>query len=257
MPEQKVFQASPEAKAKAGQFRMFAILMWAIAIAAEVFAILKLIHDDTLVWLIVTLVGMLILVVVANILWKKANKLDPPSEANKVAFFLKSQLGAILSVAAFFPIVIFIFTNKDASKKTKGIAGAIAIMALLIAGISGIDTNPASIEKYTKQINEQTDSLMQLTGKDHVYWLGEAGKVKDSSHKYHIYEDCRYLKGKTNIQEGSIKDAFGNNGESELCKICKARAEKEKADNGGLLQQVADKVQDVAGKVDSTATNNK
>lgn len=235
MSEQKTFEASPEAKAKAGQFRLFAILAWVIAIAGEVFAILKLIHNETLVWLIVAIVIILILAIVGNLLWKKANHLDPPSEKDKVGFFLKSQLGAIMSVAAFLPLVILIFTNKNIDGKTKGIAGAIAIVALLAAGITGIDTNPASIEKYSKQIQEQTDSLKQIApNAKFVYWIGEQGKLKDSAHKYHIYRDCRYIEDKTNVQQGSIEEAFKTNGESELCKICKARALKEKEDNNGV-----------------------
>ena len=173
-------------------------------------------------------------------LWKKANRLDPPSEANKVSFFFKSQLGAIMSVVAFLPLVIMIFMNKETSGKTKGIAGAIAVVALLAAGITGIDFNPPSVEKYTKQIQEQTDSLKQIAPNvENVYWIGEAGKLKDSTHKYHIYQDCQYIKEKTNVQKGTIKDAFSTNGESELCKVCKARALKEKeSSNGNVLEQV-------------------
>lgn len=43
-----------------------------------------------------------------------------------------------MGVSAFLPLVIFIFMNKDANKKAKGIAGSIAVVALLVAGISGI-----------------------------------------------------------------------------------------------------------------------
>jgi len=236
MTDQKQFVASDEAKSKAGQFRLFAILAWLIAIAGEVFAILKLIHDSTMVWLIVAIVVILILAIVGNLLWKKANRLDPASEADKVSFFFKSQLGAIMSVLAFLPLVIFIFTNKEASGKTKGIAGAVAIVALLVAGITGIDFNPPSIEKYTEQINAQTDSLKQLTnGVDHVYWTAKAGN------KYHIYKDCQHIKNRE-ISEGTVKQAWESrhieNG--ELCKTCEDRAKKEKG--GGILETVKDAV---------------
>ena len=80
MSEPKVFKASAESKAKAKQFRLFALLAWFIAIAGEVFAILKLIKDETMVWLIVAIVVILILSIVGSVLWKKANRLDPASE---------------------------------------------------------------------------------------------------------------------------------------------------------------------------------
>ncbi|VBB43083.1 conserved membrane hypothetical protein [uncultured Paludibacter sp.] len=233
MTDQKIFQASEEAKGKASQLRLFAILAWLIAIAGEVFAILKLIHNETLVWLIVAIVVILALAILGNVLWKKANRLDPASEANKVSFFFKSQLGAIMSVLAFLPLVILIFTNKDVNGKTKGIAGAVAIVALLAAGITGVDFNPPSIEKYTAEINAQTDSLKQLTGVDHVYWTTKAGN------KYHIYKDCYHIKNRE-ISEGTVKEAWESrhieNG--ELCLTCKERALKEKAVNGGIIDQV-------------------
>jgi len=235
MPDQKVFQATPEVKAKAAQWRLFAILAWLVAIAGEIFAILKLIHNETLTWLIVAVVVILILAVVGNLLWKKANHDDPPSEANKVSFFLKSQLGAIMSVLAFLPLVILIFTNKNINGKTKGIAGAVAIVALLAAGITGIDFNPASIEKYTAEINSQTDSLKQITGNDHVFW-------SIAGNKYHIYKDCQHIKNSEQVFDGTIKDAWESRkiDNGELCKTCKGRAERQKEANGGIFEQVKD-----------------
>ena len=237
MTDPKIFEASGEAKAKASQLRLFSMLAWLVAIAGEIFSILKLIHNETLTWLIVAIVVILALAITGNLLWKKANRLDPPSEADKVAFFFKSQLGAIMAVLAFLPLVIFVFTNKDVNGKTKGIAGAVAVIALLAAGITGVDFNPPSIEKYTKAINEQTDSLKQLTGSDHVYWTEKAGN------KYHIFQDCQHIRGRQ-IAEGSVKDAWESrhieNG--ELCETCKSRAKREKnnAIGTGVLKSLTD-----------------
>lgn len=233
MTEQK-FVASPEAKAKAAQLRLFAILAWLVAIAGEVFAILKLLSNDMLTWLIVAIVVILALAILGNVLWKKANRIDPPSEANKLSFFLKSQLGAIMSVLAFLPLVILIFTNKNLDGKTKGIAGAVAIVALLAAGITGVDFNPASVEKYTKEIAAQTDSLKQLTGGiDHVYWTAKAGN------KYHIYEDCQHIRNR-DISEGTVKEAWETRkiGNGELCLTCKSKAESAKSTTGNVIEQV-------------------
>lgn len=221
MTEQKQFVATDEAKGQAKQLRLFAILAWVVAIAGEIFAIFKLIGDDTLTWLIVTIVGILILSVVGSILWKKANKLDPASEKDKFRFFVQNQLGAIMGVLAFLPLVILIFMDKNASGKTKGIAGAVAIVALLIAGITGVDFNPPSIEKYTEQINSQTSELKTLNnGNDLVYWTSQGNK-------YHIFEDCQHIKNRE-IHSGTVEEAWKERkiGDSELCKTCKARAEK-------------------------------
>ncbi|MDD3502447.1 MAG: hypothetical protein PHE19_08520, partial [Candidatus Cloacimonetes bacterium] len=72
MSEQKVFKASAESKGKAKQLRFFALLAWIIAIVGEVFAIFKLISNETLVWLIIAIVAILILAITGSMLWKKA-----------------------------------------------------------------------------------------------------------------------------------------------------------------------------------------
>jgi len=222
MSEQKVFKASDESKGKAKQLRMFAFLVWIIAIAGQIFAILKLIHDETLVWLIVAIVVILALSITGSMLWKKANRLDPASEKEKTRFFIQNQLGAIMSVLAFLPLVILIFMNKDVDKKTKGIAGSIAVVALLIAGITGTDFNPPSIEKYTEEINAQTSTVKELNfDNDNVYWT-RAGN------KYHIFEDCQHIVGRDEINNGTVKESWEQKGISELCKTCEKRARKER-----------------------------
>ena len=244
MEEQKQFVATEEAKAQAKQLRLFAFLAWLVAIAGEIFAIVKLIHDDTLVWLIVTMVGILALAVLGSFLWKKANRLDPASEKDKVKFFIQSQLGAIMAVLAFLPLIIFIFTDKEASSKTKGIAGAAAIVGLLIAGITGIDFNPPSVEKYTAQINEQTDAIMDLTnGVDHVFWT-------PSGNKLHIFDDCQHIRN-SEVSDGTVKDAWEARGidNNEICKTCIARAEKDKVNAEDEIPSIED-LQEAGAAVD-------
>ncbi len=238
MPEQKVFVASEESKAKASQLRMFAILAWLIAMAGQVFAIFKLIHNNTLTWLIVAIVVILILAITGSTLWKNANRLDPASEKDKTRFFIQNQLGAILGVLAFLPLVILIFLNKDIDGKTKGIAGAVAVVAMLLAGISGVDFNPPSVEKYTNEINQQNDQLKKLNpASDVVFWTKEGNK-------YHIYRDCYHIKNKTYVTHAPIKEFFDQRGISELCLTCQSRAMKERnlspADIGNPATNAAD-----------------
>ena len=178
-------------------------------------------HNETLTWLIIAIVVILALSITGSLLWKKANRLDPSSDQDKAKFFVQSQLGAIMGVLSFLPLVILIFTNKNLDGKTKGIAGAIGVVALLIAGITGVDFNPPSIEKYSTQINAQTDSVKIMNlGNDLVYWTSEG-------HKYHLYQDCYTIKGHTGMSEGTVKQAWASKGISELCKVCEKRAMKE------------------------------
>jgi hypothetical protein len=213
------FKPTEEAKGKATQFRLFAMLAWLLAMAGQVFAILKLISNETMVWLIVAIVVILALAITGSTLWKKANRLDPASEKDKVRLFIQNQLGAIMGVLAFLPLVILIFTNKDIDGKTKGIAGSIAVVAMLIAGISGADFNPPSIEQYTDQINE----VESLTGSNFVYWT-------PFGTRYHLYSDCSHINSdKTSeISEGGVQQARELKNITELCSRCKGKAEKEK-----------------------------
>ena len=214
------FTPSPESKSKAKKFRRIALISWVLAMAGQVFAILKLIHEDTLTWLFITMGVILVLAITGSLLWKKANRLDPASEKDKLRFFIQNQLGAILGVLAFLPLVIFIFKNKNLDKKTKGIAGTVAIIALVIAGATGIDLNPPSIEQYTQEINEQTSTLKTINNNsDNVFWT-KAGN------KYHINKDCQHIKDRELIFNGSVKKSWEEKGISELCKTCEKRARK-------------------------------
>ena len=216
----KIFEASPESKARAKKLRLFAFLAWIFAIAGQIFAIFKLINNDTLVYLIFAIIVILALAITGSFLWKKANRLDPASEKNKVKFFIQNQLGAIMGVLAFLPLVIVIFTNKNIDKKTKGIAGSIAVIALLVAGITGVDFNPASIEKYTEQTKEVE---ILNAGFNNVYWT-------PSGTRYHLYPDCSYINTDrtSEIFEGTVASARELKNITELCSRCRSRAMEEK-----------------------------
>jgi hypothetical protein len=216
------FVPTKESKSKATQFRVIAIIAWILAIAAEIWAIIMLRETPVnMTGLIILIVVDLIFAVIGSILWKKANRFDPASEKDKVRFFIQNQLGLIISIIAFLPLAILIFTNKNMSGKQKGIVGTIAVVALAIAGIVGYDFNPPSIEQY----EEQTKEVKSLTkdGADHVYWT-KHGK------SYHIYSDCSYINtDRTNeIFEGTVAKSRELKNITDLCDRCEKRAIKEK-----------------------------
>ena len=216
----KTFVATEESKAKAKNLRIIAIISWVIAIGFEVGAILLLRRVPiNMTWLIVLIVADLIFAVVGSLLWKKSNRLDPASEKDKIKFFVQNQLGLIIAIIAFLPLVILIFTNKNMSGKQKGILGSIAVAALVIAGITGTDFNPPSQEEYAKQ-TEEVKSLNN--GNNHVYWT-KSGK------SYHLYQDCSYINtSRTDeIFEGTVANARELKNITDLCDRCANRAKKE------------------------------
>lgn len=218
--ETRPFVATPESKGKAKSLRLFAILAWIVAIGFEIGAIVLLGKPPVnTTWLIILIVADLIFAVIGSLLWKKSNRLDPASEKDKVKFFVQNQLGVIISVMAFLPLVILIFTNKDMNGKQKGLVGAIAVVAMLIAGIAGIDFNPPSQEQY----GTQTAQVESLTGANHVFW------TKSGTH-YHIYSDCYHINtNRTDeIYSGTVAQARELKNITALCSTCEARVKKEK-----------------------------
>jgi hypothetical protein len=212
-----------EAQGRASKLRLWAALAWIAAIAAEVGAIWWLIKSpkplDTAawVWIVGFVVVDLVLVIVGSSIWKKANRLDPASRADGVRFFVQNQLGVIISVIAFLPLVVLVFTNKDLSGKEKGILGGLAAVALVVAGLASADFNPPSVEQYT----EQTQRVEQLTGGQNlVYWT-------QYGNRYHIYDDCRHLQGDRTheIFNGTVAQARELKNITQLCSVCETRAE--------------------------------
>ena len=216
--------------------RIGAVILWVLAIACEIVAVLNIFNKLTLpkfsqlTWLIALIVIDLIFVVIGSMLWKKANHIDPVSEKNKTKFWLWNNLGSIVSVLAFLPLIIIIFTNKDLDGKTKKIAGIVAIVALLIGGIASYDFNPVSSEQLQAAKaeilangNYDTDAE---TGEPIVYWV-------TNSKKYHIRSTCSAINRSNTsdtILSGTLDDAF-QKGLTEPCRICIKAMEKINEEN--------------------------
>ena len=168
--------------------------------------------------LVVYIAADFICAVSEGLLWKKANRWDPPSKKDKFKFFIQTQLGAIMNVIAFLPLVIFILKSKNLDAKTKKLVGGIAVVALLSATALGVDYNPPSQEEYL----EQTEEVKALNGgKDFVYWT-------KSGSSYHLFEDCFYINSDrtTEIFEGTVADARTLKNITDLCNYCESRSKK-------------------------------
>ncbi|MBB5633874.1 hypothetical protein BKA04_002097 [Cryobacterium mesophilum] len=183
--KEPVWTPTAESKSKAGRFRIIAAVLWVLALGTEAFAIFWLLRQKPFeTWHLILLIGLIvvigILASVGSVLWKKANRFDPASKQDKVRFFVQNQLGAIITILAFLPLIIMIFLNKDMDGKQKGIAGGIAIVVGLVAVLAfGVDWNAPSQEAYA----QDTDAVVFLTGADEVTWT-KSGSV------YHLCQDA-------------------------------------------------------------------
>ncbi|MFM9877402.1 MAG: hypothetical protein ACKVOG_06080 [Rhodoglobus sp.] len=200
--EESGWKPTPEAKRKAVGFRVMAAVLWLLAIGAEVFAIFWVLRQNpvNLILLIVLLVVIGALAIGGSLLWKQANRLDPASRSDKTRFFVQNQLGAIITIIAFLPLIIMIFLNKDMDGKQKGIAGGIAIVLLLVAGFFGVSLNPPS----TEQFDAETQQVVAITGENLVYWT-KSGNV------FHLCEDASAVNldsADNTIYSGTVADAY-------------------------------------------------
>ena len=202
-------------KERATKKRIIAVVLWLLAIAMEVIAILRL--TDVINWfpkmsdtafLILFILLDLAFFVPGSILWKKANHIDPVSEKNKVKFWMVNNLGTLLSVLAFLPIIILVLTDKDMDKKSKGFVTAVALIALIIAGLTGYDFNPVSAEQLAKAESEV--EAVSETGV--VYWA-------PTSKKYHVDKDCPAFSRSETVFEGTVRQAF-EKGLTDPCRRC-------------------------------------
>jgi len=192
-------------KERATGKRILAAVFWLIAITFEVLVILTLngslyIVDNLLIPLIVGIVLILVFLIIGSHFWKKANRIDPPSKENKLKFYLWSQMGLIVAVIAFFPLVILLLKNKELDQTTRKIVVAIAIVAMLIAGAASTDFTPVSSEDLEQARLES-------------YSIGEEGTTYWTrwGTRYHFDVDCRALARSEVIFEGTIEEAFEAN----------------------------------------------
>ena len=204
----KMKEAAPVGNAKG--LRVGAVVLWVLALVMEVLALLVVLGKinlrfmPTLYQLIAFLVLDLVFVIVGAQLWKKANRIDPVSEANKLKFWLWNNMGVIACVVAFMPVIILLLSNKNLDKKTKTIATVVAIIALLIGGVCSYDFNPVS--------EEQQEAAINALGNEHVFWA-PFGKV------YHTHDDCQALNQSDALTYGTVEQAIAAN-RTRLCYFC-------------------------------------
>ncbi|HEU5223497.1 MAG TPA: hypothetical protein VFU07_07425 [Candidatus Lumbricidophila sp.] len=215
------WKPTPEAKAKATQKRSIAAILWVVAIGLEAFAIFWVLKQtalakdsDNLVfptWAMVALIASIVVIgalsVIGSQLWKQANRLDPARKSETVRFFVQNQLGAIIAIIAFVPLIIMIFLNKNMSGGQKALAGTVGIVLAAVAVFFGIDFKAPSVEQYSQESN----IVKTLTGKDVVYYT----KSGDVFHVCSAVPDVNKDSKDAAIYEGTVAKAH-EDGKSRL-----------------------------------------
>ena len=246
----KEWRATHGQKSAATRLRIFAAISWVIAIGTEIAGVVMLrqhkFDHGNLPLLIGLLVAIAVFAIAGNLMWKAANKHDPARQADAARFFFQNQLGAIITVIAFLPLVVLIFMDKDMDPKNKKIAGGVGVVLAAVAAFTGIDFNPPSVEQYTKDMNacaaeikagqptkdcspevaEQAKAIAQDSktvadatksdanpnGVDRVYWIAPENGAKESAtpHVFHLCQGVSPLRGKQ-VNSGSVTQAYAEN----------------------------------------------
>jgi hypothetical protein len=244
------WRATHDQKSAATRLRIFAAIAWIIAIAGEVAGIVLLYRHTFdhghLGLLIALLVGIGVFAVAGSLMWKAANKQDPARESDRARFFFQNQLGAIVTVIAFLPLLLLIFADKDMDPKNKKIAGGVGVVVAIIAALMGVSYNPPSVEQYTQDMNkcaaeikanqpktdcspevasqaqdiardtqtvtEATKTSQNPAGQDVVYWIAPENGAKKSAtpHVFHLCQGVSPLRGKS-VHQGSVTQAYAEN----------------------------------------------
>jgi hypothetical protein len=246
----KDWRATQGQHSAATRLRLFAALCWVVAIGGEVAGIVLLrqhkFDHGNLPLLIGILVGIAVFAIAGSLMWKAANRQDPARQSDTARFFFQNQLGAIMTVIAFLPLLVLIFMDKDMDPKNKKIAGGLGAVLAVAATLIGVSWNPPSVEQYTKDMNscaaqikakqpttacspevaaqaqdiardsstvaEATKDPTHPAGQDVVYWIAPDSGAKKSAtpHVFHLCQAVSPLNGKT-VNHGSVTEAYAEN----------------------------------------------
>ena len=212
-PKKEPQVPAKDRKSKALPYRIFAWVLWILAIGFEVLTILVLTKclsfgPKVSIWIpiVIGIVLDMACAIAAAQLWKKANHINPPSKKNKFLFYLISELGVIMACICFIPLIVMLIKNKELDKKTKIIVTIVAIVALLITSVASADFDPIS--------KEELDAAEEVIT-DEVYWTA-------FGRKYHTEEDCQAIKNPQPLYAGTVTEAV-EAGRGSLCAFCAAR----------------------------------
>ena len=246
----KAWAATQEQKSASQRLRIFALLSWAVAIGGEGVGIYLLkqhkFDNGNLPLLIGILVGIAVFAIAGSLMWKAANAHNPASKADAFRYFVQNQLGAIISLIAFLPLIVMIFMDKDMDPRNKQIAGGIGAVLAVVATLVGVNFKPPSVEQYTQDMNQcatqiksgqpttacspevasqaqdiardssavtdATKNAQNPAGQDVVYWIAPENGAKKASepHVFHLCEAVSPLNGKT-VNHGSVTQAYAEN----------------------------------------------
>ena len=209
--------------------RVCAFVLWALAAVAMYlpqigqldlpFGAVRMVFLGALVETIVDIVAAGVLVVLAALLWKKANHIHPTKSHSPVVQFIWNQLGVLMAGIIFAPLAIIMILRSDKiEERMKKIVAAVLAVVFLAAAAGSADYHPVT--------QDQVNAI--LAEADENGYTGDAYWTK-YGHSYHFSLDCHTLRNskRENIYSGTLQEALDAN-RTDPCDFCAdGRLEKE------------------------------
>lgn len=235
-------KVSSEERSTVKKLRTWAIILWVVAVLAEVAAFFAFgwavrnnvsaaaypnaldrigaflnnagVTPEILLTLLALVVDAAACIVAAQ-LWKKSNRISPCLADSALVRTLWHQLGVIMVLVCFVPIGIFLLLkSKGLNKKSRTVLLAGALALFLGATASSVDYKQPSKE----EVEQLQQEAIAANADAEVYWT-RYGK------SYHFDLECQSIKGKELVEDGgtlnmgSLDEAFEAN-RWDPCDFC-------------------------------------
>lgn len=226
--------------------RVGAVVLWALAALAMYcpqigqmnlpFGACRMLMLNAVTECVADIVAAGVLVVLAALLWKKANHIHPTRSHNAFVQFCWNQLGVIMAGIILAPLaIVLIMKREDLDQKTKRIVAAVLAVVFLGAAAGSADYHPVTQDEVNEILNEADEN--GYTGE--VYYTRYG-------HSYHFSLECQSLRrsSQENLYSGTLEDALAAN-RTDPCDFCA---------NGRLVKEdgtVIDMTEQVEGAVES------
>lgn len=201
--------------------RIFAFLLWALAAVAMYlpqiaqldlpFGAVRMLFLGALTETVIDIVVAGVLVVIAALLWKKANHIHPTKSHSKAVQFIWNQLGVLMAGLIFAPLAIIMIAKSDKiDEKMKKVVSTVLAVVFLAAAAGSADYHPVT----------QDDVNQILSSADANGYTGDAYWTK-YGHSYHFSLDCHTLRNsrRENIYSGTLEEALDAN-RTDPCDFC-------------------------------------
>jgi hypothetical protein len=226
-----------EPKQQTWHLRLIAVALWLVAIGLECFALVVLLNQrartelashlgfsagvaqgaggqpvvEFPAWALGAIIAILLINLVfalcGALVWNAANRLRPDAGEHRGRDLFVQLLGATLLILASLPLVVMVIASKALHPIQKLLATVVALAALVIVALYGVDQTPPTIAQFNTEQHWDRTRVVEITGADEVFWLAN-GNV------YHLCAEVSELRDAeaSKLSSGTVAQATSASG---------------------------------------------